>query len=353
MKKSSAFLHPLRCLLFALSSALGASAVFAGSPDVTVVVKALPTVVSYARPQATPPLNTHAAYAVTITNLSTNVINSVRFSATATALTDGETATFKESIGLNCSGMGGTTVDCPIGQMRGGGDSASFVLVFEAPIAAESPLPADRIDLAWKTSYGESNNDASGAAHTDTQTGTVATLLGTPTNTEVRAYVPSEGALLFTGPSGVATASDPWTTTVNVPTSGRAGVVEAQSLDSCSADYLVCVTSTLDIPGSFAAPYLAITLRRDASTIKKGAKIANATLSHQAGAYDVAGNFIATGAPADLVSCDLLPGRVPNATHKRCIDYRTVYTKKTAPTPDFEGDWEFGLRALENGRIAW
>jgi hypothetical protein len=353
MTFSQSFWRPLRCSLLGLPMALCATAAMAGSPNVAISVEALPPVVSYARPQATPPLITYAAYAVKITNNSTNVINSVRFSARASVLTEGETTVFRETIGRTCSGVGSPAVDCPVGQMRGSGDSTSFVLVFDAPVAVASPLPGDRIDFAWTVTYGEGNNDSSGAGHTDTQAGVVATLLGTPTDTEVRGYVPSMGAMLYTGPNGVATAADPWTTMVSVPKAGRAGIVEAQALNSCSSDYLVCVTSTLDIPGSFAAPYLVITLRRDASTIKNGAKIANATLSYQPGVYDTAGNFVAEGAPVDIVSCDLLPGRVPNATHKRCIDYRTAYTKKTAPAPDFEGDWEFGLRALENGRISW
>jgi hypothetical protein len=59
-------------------------------------------------------------------------------------------------------------------------------------------------------------------------------------------------------------------------TTGIAGAddKDESDLNSCSADLTQCFTSSLRIPGEFTR--LVITLRRDASTIGPGAKIANA-----------------------------------------------------------------------------
>ena len=103
-------------------------------------------------------------------------------------------------------------------------------------------------------------------------------------------------------------------------------------------DPLICVTSDLTIPGTFG--YLEITLRRDASTIKSGAKIANAVLYYE----DTPGNF------PQLADCQ--PGQ-PNATVKHCLASRLAYTKKNSPTPDYVGDWQFVVKGAVNGRVRW
>jgi hypothetical protein len=329
-------------LLLAAGLAGGPSPVSAASPSVAIQVLAVPTLVTYSRGGASP-LATYAAYQISVVNNSTNVINDVRFDAGATVLTPGETATFKESIGAGCgaTNAAATAISCALGQLRGGGGRSDFVLIFNAPIAAAAPLAGDRIDLNWTVAYGEGPNDSGGASHTDTQSGLQSTLLGTPIATEVLSYVPTAGATLFTGVSGVATAGDPWTTTVRVPVAVRAELIEAIVPDSCSPDYLLCVSSKLTIPGSFVASKLLITLRRDVTTIRNGAKIENATLTY----YPDDG-----GPPSDISACQ---AGQPNATVKRCISHRKVYTKKNSPSADYEGDWEFGIDATENGRIFW
>lgn len=330
----------------ALTAAMPA---LAASPTVEITVVPVPTVVSYARPSATPPLVTRAAYEIRIVNQSTNTINDVRFLATSSVLGATATAPFAEAIGMSCQATDTAKLNvlCSIGQLRGGGGAnatASFVLVFNAPPAGSS------IQLNWTAAYGEGLGDSTGANHVDTQTGNVATTLGTPTATDVRSYVPTGGATLFTGLTGVASSADPWTTVITVPSFAKAEVLEDLDANSCSPDYVICVRSTLTIPGSFS--YLLVKLRRDVSTLKAGAKIANAVLRYQPGSY-VEGVFVPSGTPVDIVSCDLLPGRVPNASTRRCVDYRLEYTKKNSPSADYVGDWEFGLKALENGRVSW
>lgn len=331
------------CLLLALAG-LGAPA-WAASPDVVISVVPVPAVVTYSRPTATPPLVTRAAYEVTITNRSNNTLNEVRFEAATTVQGAAQAAPFIEAIGFACAASSATATRCSIGTLRGKGDRRSFVLLFAAPTAGSAVV------LNWVANYSEGRKDSPGASHGDTQTGAATTPLGTPIVTEVRSYIPTTGGSVYTGQTGVATFADPFTTTVQVPSWAKAEVLEAQSAQSCSAAYTLCATSTLTIPGSFA--YLTIILRRDASTIVSGANIANAVLRYEPGSNDASGNFVPSGPPVDIISCDLLPDRLPNAANKRCLDYRRRYDLTNSPTIDWKFDWEFGLRALENGRISF
>jgi hypothetical protein len=137
------------------------------------------------------------------------------------------------------------------------------------------------------------------------------------------------------GTTGIAGADDKWTTTVAVPSFASAEVSEDESdLNSCSADLTQCFTSSLRIPGEFTR--LVITLRRDASTIGPGAKIANAQVFYAKDGV----NFVALAA---CTSAGPAPGQP-------CIASRKVYTKQSDPLlPDAWGDWEFVIWALDNG----
>lgn len=335
----------IRAFTPALALLLGGAAL-AGSPKVDVDVVAVPASVTYSLPTATPPLASRAAYQVKIKNESRHVLNHVRFVAATTVEGAVATAAFVEASGLACETTNAeqTSINCPVGQL-GSGASASFVLVFDAPAAGTG------IKLGWTAYYGEGQRDRQHASHGDTQYGQVVTALTAPDPSAVRSYVPSSGATLYTGSTGVPTKSDPWTTSVTVPKAAVAEVVEDADPNSCSPDYTVCVRSTLTIPGSF--DHLTITLRRDASTLRSCANIANAVLRYEPGAYNAAGVFVPSGSPVDIVKCDLLPGRMPNASYPRCVDSRIAFTKKNAPNPQLVGDWQFVLKALENGRISW
>lgn len=330
-------IQALRRGLFAAALALTAALpAMAASPTVDITVVPVPDTVSYSRP---PALTTRAAYEVRVVNRSTNTINSVQLLGTTQVVGAGGTAPFTEAVGAACSPTNAarTAISCALGQLRGGGGAtatSSFVLIFDAPPAGTS------IRLDWTVSYGEGMGDSTGASHVDTQNGQAVTLLGTPTATDLRSYVPTGGATLFTGVTGIATSADPWTTTITVPAFAKAEVLEDLDAASCSPNYLICVRSTLTIPGSFN--FLLIKLRRDVSTLTPRARIENAVLRY---APD------ASTTPVDIVPCganDAIP-----AGQKRCLLYRLVYTKKNSPTADYVGDWEFGIKALENGRISW
>jgi hypothetical protein len=234
--------------------------------------------------------------------------------------------------------LSATAIECSIGQLRGGGGSSSFVVIFQAPTEGAS------VDFAWTNYYSEGSND--NGAHTDTNSGTTSTTLGTPIATELKTYVPPTGGTFFTGSTGVATLSDTWTTTVNVPSSAKAEVIESTLPSTCAPNLLTCEVSTLTIPGIF--PKLIIKLRRDASTIAKSAKISSARIHY---------SNPTTPDPRITYPYELLPctdttwGPLPQVGIP-CLNKRTEYTKRTAPTPDWEGDWEFEIWALDNGKYA-
>ncbi len=340
-------LHLAAAALLGSSLLLGATAARAEAASAIVVTtSALATPVTYSRPAATPALPTWVAWKVTVANNGRNVVNHITFAGATTVLTPGETASFLTAEGLGGASVSCTTtnpaqtaVSCDLGTLRSGGDAVSFVLIFKGPVAVAAPLPADRIDFAWQATYAEALNDNTGAARQDTQTGLAAPVaLGTPLATKVQSTVPRSGGTFFTGNTGVATAADPWTTTVAVPgrlTYTTALIEEFIDANSCSADLLTCNLSSLTIPGSFS--FLQITLRRDTTTIKSGAKISNAKVYYAADGV----NF------AEVPNCADSGGPYIG---QPCIAARTAYTRKNAPSVEWEGDWEFVIRALDNGQ---
>ncbi len=327
----------IRALSAAAALLLAATSAFAGKqPAVEVTITALPAEVTLSRPASTPPLASFAAYRVTIANNSINVVNHVYLVGSTAVGGSGEKAPFAESIGAACTPLDAarTQIKCPVGQLRGRGGSATFTVLFKAPAAGQ------KVTFTWQGIFAEGTTDNPGAAHRDTTAvGTTTTLLQAPNANEVKTFVPSGGGTVFTGTSNIANPHDPATTTVSVPKAASAEIVESINPQSCAADLLVCFTTDLTIPGTFAN--LVITLRRDASTIRKYANIANAKVFYAAD--DV--HF------AEVLPCECTKdGPAPGAP---CIDSRKAYNKYNAPSAGFIGDWEFTILAVDNGRLNW
>lgn len=319
----------------------------AADPNVVVSVTAAPPTVTFSRPFASPTLPTYAAYKVTIANNGANTLNNVVFTgSTAVALVNGpsSSAPFFQSDGLVCQPAPGdpTSIACLIGQLRAGGDSRTFTVLFSAPVQGILPAPADAVNFNWAFNYAEGPNDNPGSAHQDTQLGTTTTALGTPTASEVKSFIPASGGLIFTGSDGVARSGDPWTTTVTIPVTAQASIVEQPAAGSCTPDVPNCDLSSLAIPGLALpadGPYLEVVLRRDAATIKPGAKISNAVIRYTP---DV-------GPEIDVIACTLMPLGQPGVDQP-CLVSKKAYTKKNAPSADWIGDWEFIIRARKNGQ---
>lgn len=323
-----------------LGGGLGGSA-WAQAGDVSVTATALPSVVSLSTAAQT----TRAAYQVTLVNNTTNVLNKVSLRGqTLVAGADGAVAPFVEAIAGQpnpCAGdpADATAVVCSFGRLGGTG-SLSVIVIFDAPRAGES------IAFTAVATFKEGNNDQpNNPPGNDTNSDSATTLLSPDVPLDqAKSYIPSRGASLFTGPTGVATTSDLWTTTIKVPRATTAAIFEDDNGGaSCSAAVPVCFGSTLTVPGQFTGPYLETTVRRDASIVPSNAKIGDVVVLYQ-GDGDLE--------PLTLPACETLPGGVPNDANKRCVKARKAYGKGGNVPLEFRGDWEFLVWGIENGRIS-
>lgn len=326
----------------------------AGAGEVSTQVAPLSPKVTYSIPGSTAPpaLVTYVGYTVTVANTGGNTINNIRFTG-ATAVTDGaEIAVFDSAEGANCvtTNAQQTAISCTIGQLMSGAGFPTFAVFFRAPAklvnGVADGVDSDSVSFAGTTYFAEGTGGPNSIPQNSTRPWSAAGVtLGTTNSELVRSTVPKNGGTFYTGIAGVATPADPMTTIVTVP--GRPSYTTAELAESsvgvsCSPNPAYCLTLDLKIPGTDFA-FLEITLRRDASTIARGAKIADAQVFYTSDLPP------ALGTPIGPCGAG---GVIPTG-EKRCIFSRQAYTKRTAPAPDFEGDWEIVIRALENGRMAW
>lgn len=325
----------------------GSGSALAANADVQVTVTPQPSEVSVKRDG----LVTYAAYLVTVQSKTTNVINQAVFAASTSVVNGvaGDTAGYVQAVpATSCQSTAATSIQCNIGQLRGVSDpvgsKASFVVIFKAP------GHGTEIDFNWTFTYSNGGSPTSTPSTITSSTGTTPTALTTASSAQqligFTSYFPTVGGTFFTAfpqanaVGGVATSTAAWTTTVLIPnqvTPNTVTVAQSIALESCSSDVTVCNQSDVTIPNqSFSG--LTIILRRDASTIKAGAKISNAVVFYR---------HLPTATPIHLQSC-ALGGPAPGVP---CIASSTAYTKKNAPTPDFIGDWEFVIYAVDNGRF--
>lgn len=331
---------------------------FATDPDVATSVASLPASVTL----STSALPTYAAYQFTLTHNSENEILRPVYVKATTAVVDGsgapvsgQTAAFvASSLPAGCSAPTPSTLDCTFADgLVAAGAVKTFGVTVTAPTAGAKVKFTST--TSWKESYESEGTPAS----------TVFTLLSAPDPSKVNTYVPTstQPTTLFTGLGCAAstlfvgcpaTSSQTWTTTVTIPASSLATTAEIlQNIvpGGCASDLLTCSSSTLTIPGNF--DHLEITLRRDASTIANGAKIANARISYDNPAHPAVGVIY----PLDVPNCtDTTYGVLPQHGIP-CIKLRTDYPKKSVPPkiivpPEFGNDWEFVIWALDNGKYS-
>lgn len=285
---------------------------------------------------------TYAQYDVQINNPGQATINGWRFVA-RTSVTGGVTQAsfYAPGSDTRCAqGSSASEVVCNFATIASG-QTVGFAVAFIAPGDGSA------LNLTWRAFWDESGNGGN-----DGFRSAQSTALVEPDDASISSVVPSNSPVLtfFTG-SGVATATDPWATVVRVPANvtftTKAVVVESVDPVTCAADLLTCNRSDLTIPGTFSTP-LQITLRRDASTIAKGAKIESASIYYRHLPTDTDFNVPSC---ADPIYVPALPQPgVP------CEDrtLRKAYPKKGTPKSPvpagFEGDWEFVIYAVDNGR---
>ena len=350
----------------------GAGPALAANANFTVTVTQIPTQVSVSRTG----LTTYAAYQVSITNTSGNTNNNIQFGASTTVTGDltstggdaGAVSTYVETIpSTACTPTtpGGTSVQCNFAQMKAGANN-TFVVLFAAPALSDAYSWASdaAINLNWSFDYASGNSSSTPSSiicngfqlANPPCTGTDSTGLVTTQTDDILSgfltYIPSFGGTFFTGNGTSALA--PLGTDLSPTALAKLGIPPGQDLTTAQVDITVApvgLTSdtTTTNTGIFTVPasglfanFATIELRRDASTISNGAKIANAAVlySHDDG-----------GTLNPLPACP--SSGVPTTDAPVCIYSRTAFTKKNAPTPDDIGDWLFVLRALENGKISW
>jgi len=363
----------------ALLSGVSGAARATHGPDARLDIVATPVSVT----RSTASLTTFASYRLTITSLDHDRLKKFSFKGTVTTEGSTEKATLFSADGASCTLSDAGALQCAIpGELTSYGKTLTFIVTLKTPVAG------DAIKVTGKATFFEYGCDWD-----YTPVATASTALTAPDPNALSTFVPASpttSTTLFSGTntqSGVAGAipivdsktNDPFTTTVIVPAGSpatTASVIERDLAESCSANPR-CFETKLTMPGSF--DFLTIILRRDKTTLMSSKGHGH---SGQGNGHDKArgnghdddddgrysgqssiDNAIVKYFPDDdpmnpnrfiiVPNCSVVPGGLPTPKNP-CIASRKAYpTKSTSKTPvpaGLEGDWEFVIHALDNGR---
>lgn len=355
-------MNRLSSTLFGLGALFGAAtAAFAGAGDIQTTVTPLQNNVTYST--ITPSvLETYVGYRVAISNMGTNTINHIRFTASASVTDPAELATFDSVEGATCvtTNAARTAIECWIGQLQSGVSYPTFAVFFKAPAkivnsVADGDLLTglDYVNLSGDMVYAEGPSGGNPAPNSVVPWATpllpVQVLLGTASNTDVRSGVPKAGGTFFTGIAGVSSGGDRFTTQVTVPEVAAFSTAEiSESTFVCqSFNFAQCWQTAITIVGNNAtnsySPYLTIVLRQDALNISKGVKIDSVVVRYFASA---------TSDPYQVGDC--ATGPQPRSDGLPCIAKRTYYKNSSVSgwTSELDGDFEWRLISTKNGRLA-
>jgi hypothetical protein len=347
-------------------------------PNARLDIEATPA--SVTRSSATLP--TYASYRMTITSLDHDRLKKFSFKGTVTTAGATEKATLFAADGAACTLSDAGALKCAIpGELPSYGKTLTFSVTLKVPAAGEA------IQVSGKATYYEHWCDWD-----YTPVASATTTLTAPDPNAVSTYVPASPnatTTLYSGSntqSGVTGAipivdsktNDPFTTTVIVPAGSpatTAAVTERDLPESCSANPR-CFESKLTMPGTF--DFLTIILRRDKTTLmsSKGHGHHGHGQGHDKGhghghddddgrysGQSSIDNAIVKYFPDDdpahperfiiVPNCSVVPGGLPTPKNP-CIASRKAYPKKDShktPVPaGLEGDWEFVIHAVDNGR---
>jgi len=279
------------------------------------------------------------AFTVTIANDAGNNIPNARF----TFRTNKGTALKVPTIPPN----GNASATCAAGpegptliicQVTTAGSPLTFTLQAASPLPPAAVVPGDQMTIVWtvQTSQG---SDANNSGISNTGNGVINLVAGSPT--ELRGYVDNDTPLTVADAAGTQTKVRP-----SKP--ATAALKQEVSLSSCSPQFKVCLRSTTTIedvdgvPITFDPP-LIIDLVRDASTMKKGAKIANLTLTYTP----------KNGVPYTINECVLVAGVWTWITGDRCVVPATKPANAFTYEDKITGDWHIQVRGSTNGQIDW
>ncbi len=361
---SSSTVRRVRRALACLGALAPAFAV-AGAGTMWTTVEPISETVTYSTNATTSPavpaLVTYVGYRVTVLNDGGNTINNIRFTGSTSVTDPDERAVFSSAEGANCvtTNTDRTAIECTIGQLRAGQAFPEFVVFFRAPVkvvngVADDP-DQDRVAFSGITYYAEGTGGVPQSVPQNSTEFWAAgpVTLGTFNPEVVKSAVPRAGGTFFTGAGAVPFGSDLFATSVVVPpapTYTRATIVEApEGIVNCN-NFSQCFSSTLTIPGTFS-PFLGITLRQDASTLKPGFKLAQLIIEY------TSDSGITTLLSIASNTCQRTNGLpVPTGDGVPCIDECKVF--KNGPdrsdpewTAALAGDLQCRLVNTNNGRF--
>ena len=362
--------------------AAGQHAAAHGTSGVAVSVTAVPNRVTLSGPGAP----SFASYEVTIRNTTPYSVGHVRFRG-RTDVTGADVALF---INPNVSASGGVLdpnpvvvssgtplctiegrdIDCDVdldGRLLPPGGIASFFAVVRAPVIGSL------IDFRWDARYGTGSAER-------VITGTTVTALQSAGGDSSSAYIPRAGATLFTGAEAVPNTDDRSTTRLTVAPQDSTAIIASIADDdnggnSCSP-HVQCFGATVTVlkartqtkasVGDGLRSPLLIVLRRDASTLRKDARINDSVIF-----YQVIPAIGGGGAPVRLCSDNGIYR--PPTLSEPCIRERREYPRKHrhkrdddrdaddrhhrnkrhrgSTSSDLAGDWEYVIEAFDNGRF--
>jgi hypothetical protein len=343
-----------------LAAAGSASATWGPSARLDIV--AVPASVTH----STAALPTYASYRLTITSLDRDRLKKLGFKGTVAVQglppgsPTGVTLLGSEAATCSLTPAGALQCDVP-GELSQRGRSVSFTVTLKAPSAGSALVLSGKALFFehcchWKQTHPASaatellapDPDAFSSFVPTPQTVPAALYSGTRTLTGV------VGAIPVVDRNAVPPIDDPFTTTVVVPVGSAAttaSVVEREIAQSCSANPR-CFESRVTMPGRF--DFLRIILRRDRTTL-----IADPRYNGQSAIDNAIVKYFPDDDPNDpdkfiiLLNCSVVPGGVPTPKNP-CIASRLAFpvpTGQPASSPTgLEGDWEFVIHALDNGR---
>jgi hypothetical protein len=390
--------RPLRALA-RFAAGIGASAALAmaapafatGGPSVRLDIVAVPASVTH----STEALPTFASYRMTITSLDHDRLKKLSFKGTVRlqGLPPGsnEVATLFGADGATCTLSPAGALECAVpGELRYRGESATFTVTLNTPaagsgIAVSGNAVVFEYCCHWKQSETASTTTTLTAPDPDSFSTFVPASATTPTAlySGTRTLSGVVGAIPIVDPKATPPIDDPFTTTVIVPAGSAAttaSVAERELAQSCSANPR-CFESDLKVPGSF--DFLTIILRRDRTTLisSSGHGHSGHGKGHDKGrghghdddddrrhsGQSAIDNAIVKYFPDDdpaqpdrfiiVLDCSVVPGGVPTSKNP-CIASRKAYPvpkkghhQKIPALTGLEGDWEFVIHALDNGRF--
>lgn len=314
--------------------------------NIDVVVKPTPATLSYGAP---------GSYQFYIANLTNGSINTIRFRATLSAGEFALTNPIGSGASATCTRVDPQNLDCSItGGVVSYGYS-TFDFAFTAPPSGGP------VSLSWNVRFGQGESTTYITGGGGSNPSDIALI--TNSSTEAEAYIPPTGFNLYTG-TAVPSPGDSFTVNMLInPASNRVitgAITESPTSTACTQQKCVQlgvlkkITDTTNGDQTFAhAVYtedesttdlstkLITILRVDASELK-GKRIRQATLFYT----NDLGNRSQIGACASLD-----PSYAPGPTEPPCLARAVEYTKRTAPTPELIGDWEFELWSSRNGFV--